>query len=147
MTTEAKFPRGRSVLSLLSMAAFHLIIYGRFWVITKEVIAPPMRTGSRTTSSQRPRSLSLRPDQIHDGIDFLEGREVLIRVGDKLRLVPDLFADYLLEMASIHLNTPETVIKIAHIAIFKDGFCILYSAKLPDHGVVEKPQSASCAKS
>ena len=36
MTTEAKFPPGgSSALSLLSMAAFHLIIYGRFWVITE----------------------------------------------------------------------------------------------------------------
>jgi hypothetical protein len=46
--------------------------------------------------------LSLRPDQIHDGLDFLEGREVLVRVGSKLRIVPDLFADYLLELASIY---------------------------------------------
>jgi hypothetical protein len=46
--------------------------------------------------------LSLRPDQVHDGLDFLEGREVLIRVGGKLRIVPDLFADYLLELASIY---------------------------------------------
>jgi hypothetical protein len=46
--------------------------------------------------------LSLRPDQIHDGLDFLEGREVLVRVGGKLRIVPDLFADYLLELASIY---------------------------------------------
>jgi len=36
MTTEGNFPpRGSSALSLLSMAAFHLIIYGRFWVITE----------------------------------------------------------------------------------------------------------------
>lgn len=35
MTTEAKYPRGSSALSLLSMAAFHLIIYGRFCVITE----------------------------------------------------------------------------------------------------------------
>jgi hypothetical protein len=35
MTTEANFPCGSSALSLLSMAAFHLIIYGRFWVITE----------------------------------------------------------------------------------------------------------------
>jgi hypothetical protein len=46
--------------------------------------------------------LSLRPDQIHDGLDFLEGREILIRVGSKLRIVPDLFADYLLELASMY---------------------------------------------
>jgi len=46
--------------------------------------------------------LSLRPDQIHDGVDFLEAREVLIRSGGKLRIVPDLFADYLLELASIY---------------------------------------------
>ena len=46
--------------------------------------------------------LSLRPDQVHDGLDFLEGREVLIRVGSKLRIVPDLFADYFLELASIY---------------------------------------------
>ena len=46
--------------------------------------------------------LSLRPDQIHDGLDFLEGREVLVRVGSKLRIVPDLFADYLLELASMY---------------------------------------------
>jgi hypothetical protein len=35
MTTEANFPCGSSALSLLSMAAFHLIIYGRFRVITE----------------------------------------------------------------------------------------------------------------
>lgn len=35
MTTEANFPGGSSVLSPPSMAAFHLIIYGRFWVITE----------------------------------------------------------------------------------------------------------------
>ncbi|HEV2487614.1 MAG TPA: hypothetical protein VGT08_18985 [Terracidiphilus sp.] len=46
--------------------------------------------------------LSLRPDQIHDGLDFLEEREVLIRGAGKLRIVPDLFADYLLELASLY---------------------------------------------
>jgi len=46
--------------------------------------------------------LSLRPDQIHDGIDYLEAREVLVRGAGKLRIVPDLFADYLLELASIY---------------------------------------------
>ena len=35
MTTEANYPRSGSVLSHLSMAGFHLIIYGRFWVITE----------------------------------------------------------------------------------------------------------------
>ena len=35
MTTEAKYPRSGSVLSPRSMAGFHLIIYGRFWVITE----------------------------------------------------------------------------------------------------------------
>jgi hypothetical protein len=36
MTTEANFPPAAALsLSLLSMAAFHSIIYGRFWVITK----------------------------------------------------------------------------------------------------------------
>ena len=46
--------------------------------------------------------LSLRPDQIHDGLDFLATREVLIWSGGKLRIVPDLFADYLLELAAIY---------------------------------------------
>jgi hypothetical protein len=46
--------------------------------------------------------LSLRPDQIHDGLDFLEAREVLVRRTGKLRIVPDLFADYLLELASVY---------------------------------------------
>jgi hypothetical protein len=46
--------------------------------------------------------LSLRPDEIHDGLDFLETREVLVRGGGRLRIVPDLFADYLLELASIY---------------------------------------------
>ena len=42
MTTEANFPSGGSALSLLSMAAFHLIIYGRFWVITEgEIVVSP----------------------------------------------------------------------------------------------------------
>jgi hypothetical protein len=46
--------------------------------------------------------LSLRPDEIHDGLDFLETREVLVRGAGRLRIVPDLFADYLLELASIY---------------------------------------------
>jgi hypothetical protein len=46
--------------------------------------------------------LSLRPDEIHDGLDFLETREVVVRGGGRLRIVPDLFADYLLELASIY---------------------------------------------
>ena len=36
MTTEANFPRSGYVLSHLPMAGFHLIIYGRFWVITED---------------------------------------------------------------------------------------------------------------
>ena len=40
MTTEANFPCSSSVLSLLSMAAFHSIICGRFWVITKGFTHP-----------------------------------------------------------------------------------------------------------
>jgi hypothetical protein len=35
MTTEANFLCGSSALSLLTMAAFHLIIYGRLWMITE----------------------------------------------------------------------------------------------------------------
>ncbi len=46
--------------------------------------------------------LSLRPDEIHEGLDFLETREVLILGNGRLRIVPDLFADYLLELASIY---------------------------------------------
>jgi len=45
--------------------------------------------------------LAIRPDQIRRGLSDLEQREVLIRGGGKLRIVPDLFADYLLEIASI----------------------------------------------
>ena len=48
--------------------------------------------------------LSLRPDQIRRGLTALEQTEVLIRGGDKLRIVPDLFADYLLETASVDTN-------------------------------------------
>lgn len=48
--------------------------------------------------------LSLRPDQIRRGLDVLEQTEVLIRGGGKLRIVPDLFADYLLETASVSSN-------------------------------------------
>jgi hypothetical protein len=41
MTTEANFPPAAALsLSLLSMAAFHSIIYGRFWVITKDSRQP-----------------------------------------------------------------------------------------------------------
>lgn len=46
--------------------------------------------------------LSLRPDEIHDGLDFLDTREVLVQGGGRFRIVPDLFADYLLELASIY---------------------------------------------
>jgi hypothetical protein len=42
MSTEANFPLRSSALSLLSMAAFHLIIYGRFWVITEGAISASM---------------------------------------------------------------------------------------------------------
>lgn len=45
--------------------------------------------------------LSLRPDQIRRGLNSLEQTEVLIRAGGKLRIVPDLFADYFLETSSI----------------------------------------------
>ena len=48
--------------------------------------------------------LSLRPDQIRRGLSTLEKAEVLIRGGGKLRIVPDLFADYLLETASVDSN-------------------------------------------
>jgi hypothetical protein len=48
--------------------------------------------------------LSLRPDQIRRGLRALEQTEVLIRGGGRLRIVPDLFADYLLETASIDGN-------------------------------------------
>src|ERR1700758_5144110 len=36
ITTEATCPCSSYVLSHLPMAAFHLIIYGRFWVITED---------------------------------------------------------------------------------------------------------------
>ncbi len=48
--------------------------------------------------------LSLRPDQVRRGLSALEQAEVLIRGGGKLRIVPDLFADYLLETASVDSN-------------------------------------------
>ena len=45
--------------------------------------------------------LSLRPDEIRRGLSALEQTEILVRGGGKLRIVPDLFADYLLETASV----------------------------------------------
>jgi|HubBroStandDraft_6_1064221.scaffolds.fasta_scaffold01496_3 hypothetical protein len=45
--------------------------------------------------------LSLRPDEIRRGLSALEQIEILVRAGGKLRIVPDLFADYLLETASV----------------------------------------------
>ena len=48
--------------------------------------------------------LSLRPDQIRRGLGALEQAEVLTRGAAKLRIVPDLFADYLLETASVDTN-------------------------------------------
>jgi hypothetical protein len=45
--------------------------------------------------------LSLRPDEIRRGLGALEQIEILVCAGGKLRIVPDLFADYLLETASV----------------------------------------------
>src|SRR5579859_6080044 len=48
--------------------------------------------------------LRLRPDEIRKGVTALEQIEILVRSGRKLRIVPDLFADYLLETASVDGN-------------------------------------------
>lgn len=45
--------------------------------------------------------LSLRPDQIWQGLDDLENRGVLLRGRGGVRITPDLFGDYLLESASV----------------------------------------------
>ena len=45
--------------------------------------------------------LSLRPDEIRRGLGALQQSEILVCAGGKLRIVPDLFADYLLETASV----------------------------------------------
>jgi hypothetical protein len=45
--------------------------------------------------------LSLRPDQVWQGLDDLENRGILVGGEGGVRIVPDLFGDYLLESASI----------------------------------------------
>lgn len=45
--------------------------------------------------------LSIRPDQVWQGLDDLEQRGVLVRGKGGLRIAPDLFGDYLLESASV----------------------------------------------
>ena len=45
--------------------------------------------------------LSIRPDQVWQGLDDLEQRGVLVRGRGGLRIAPDLFGDYLLESASV----------------------------------------------
>ena len=45
--------------------------------------------------------LSLRPDQVWQGLDDLEKRGILVGGQGGVRIVPDLFGDYLLESASV----------------------------------------------
>ena len=65
--------------------------------------------------------LSLRPDQIRRGLSTLEKAEMLMRGGGKLRIVPDLFADYLLETASVDRNGTTNGFADAIFAAFEEG--------------------------
>jgi hypothetical protein len=65
--------------------------------------------------------LSLRPDQIRRGLSTLEKAEVLIRGGGKLRIVPDLFADYLLETASVDGDGTTNGFADAIFTAFEEG--------------------------
>jgi hypothetical protein len=66
--------------------------------------------------------LSLRPDQIRRGLGGLEGNELLTRVGEKLRIVPDLLADYMLGNASVLDNGKATGFADAVFAGFEDAY-------------------------
>jgi hypothetical protein len=65
--------------------------------------------------------LSLRPDEIRRGFGALEQTEILVRGGGKLRIVPDLFADYLLETASVDGTGTATGFADAVFAVFEES--------------------------
>jgi hypothetical protein len=65
--------------------------------------------------------LSLRPDEIRRGLGALEQTEILVRGGGKLRIVPDLFADYLLETASVGGSGTASGFADAVFAVFEES--------------------------
>jgi hypothetical protein len=66
--------------------------------------------------------LSLRPDQIRRGLSGLEENELLRRAGEKLRIVPDLLADYILGNASMLDNGKATGFADAVFAGFEEAY-------------------------
>jgi hypothetical protein len=65
--------------------------------------------------------LSLRPDEIRRGFGALEQTEILVRSGGRLRIVPDLFADYLLENASVDGSGTASGFADAVFAFFEES--------------------------
>jgi hypothetical protein len=66
--------------------------------------------------------LSLRPDQIRRGLSGLEENELLTPAGEKLRIVPDLLADYILGNASVLDNGKATGFADAVFAGFEEAY-------------------------
>ena len=64
--------------------------------------------------------LSIRPDQVWQGLDDLEQRGVLVRGRGGLRIAPDLFGDYLLESASVLQSGASTGFADAVFESFSD---------------------------
>ncbi|MDE1161996.1 MAG: hypothetical protein PW792_08625 [Acidobacteriaceae bacterium] len=64
--------------------------------------------------------LSIRPDQVWQGLDDLEQRGVLVRGRGGLRIAPDLFGDYLLESASVGQSGVSTGFADAVFESFSD---------------------------
>ncbi len=66
--------------------------------------------------------LSLRPDQVRRGLTSLEESELLTRAGEKLRIVPDLLADYILGNASVLDSGKATGFADAVFAGFEEAY-------------------------
>lgn len=66
--------------------------------------------------------LSLRPDQIRRGLSGLEENELLTRAGEKLRIIPDLLADYILGNASVLDDGQATGFADAVFAGFEEAY-------------------------
>jgi len=84
-------------------------------------LQPISPTDMRFASSAE-KFLGLRSDQIVQGINALEEAGVLIRTGERVRVVPDVLADYLLENACVNQRNETTGFAEAVFQEFRDVF-------------------------
>jgi hypothetical protein len=64
--------------------------------------------------------ISMRPDQVWQGLDDLENRGILVGGQGGVRIVPDLFGDYLLESASVRNSGEATGFADAVFSAFEE---------------------------